>query len=336
MINPDNTVNTSKSVSKSSSTERTEKPEGLENEKFKEIYGVFERKKTKEELAQEWEEVREETENGHLAEAPAKKPKPALPDKPVSLFELASKSEKEVEADAVKHLVRDTTLGEEIPQSKKASQPQERPAPKKTSSLFDLASTRKPDADTSDASPLTKAQTKEPSTQYLQESPDLSHINLLAQSSVVVKTESTEKAAPEVPKVEALRLQKIIDEIVEHVYQLEKDGETSTIITINNEKSPLNGAAIKISEFDSSKGQLNITIDNLKPEVKVLIERHAEQLLHALELKGYQVQQFVATTQLETQRLQIATEQQNSSGRQRDEEKEQQQKKRQNDEQEEQ
>ena len=87
---------------------------------------------------------------------------------------------------------------------------------------------------------------------------------------------------------------------MEHVYQLERSGETSTLITIGNEKSAFHGVSIKISELDSSKGQLNITIDNLRPETKALVEKHESLLLTALEKSGYQVHQLIATTAIET------------------------------------
>ena len=282
IVNPDNPADRLKPV------KGTERPEGVANkEKFQEVYGVYERKKTKEELAKEWEEAKkagkkaEGKKEGHEAVVEASV------NKPVSLFDLAKEPKEEGEA---------LTL---IPDKR---------APKKAlsapTSLFELASLRTPIPENS---------------KYVREQPDLSNVDFMAKA--VAESQAPKPApfvqaspaeAPPPPRaVDRIELQKVIDQIVKHLYQIETKGEVSTLIVLGDEKGVFKGVSIKISEVDTSKGQLNLTIDNLLPEAKVLVDKHANVLLEALERKGYQVQQFIATSAIENPRLEsVATGQQ--------------------------
>lgn len=167
-------------------------------------------------------------------------------------------------------------------------------------SLFDLASQK-----TQEAVPQFKEKMSAQdldANRYVPEAQDLSRVNLLANATPGMDV-NVATASASIPQVDAARLQKIIDEIVEHVYQLEKSGESSTVITLSNKNSAFDGVSIKITEFDSAKGQFNITIDNLTAESKALVDKHQGLLLESLEKKGYQVQQFISTTTIENPRF---------------------------------
>ncbi|MCB1114113.1 MAG: hypothetical protein KDK62_05090 [Chlamydiia bacterium] len=272
MVNPDSTIKNTdpKGIERAHGT-----PDRNATEKTKRrLDGVFERKKSKEELAQEWEEVKQEAEkgSGKVKEKPAEK-------ESISLFDLAARkpnkgapNSTEAKLDRISYEVQEPD--------------------QKTGSLFDLAS----------AKPGEK-KPKEP-TPYIRESPDLSHVNLMATGQPQA-TENIQTTQAIEPRADQTQLKKIVDEIVKHLYQLEKSGETSVIIVINDPKSPFHKTSIRIQEFDSAKGELNITIDNLKPDAKSIVENQKGVLLDALEQKGYQVQQFIATSQSENPRFNL-------------------------------
>lgn len=280
MIHPDNNIHSSRSGPIKGTEKSADKPSGAADQaKFKEVYGVYERKKTKEELAEDWDEVK----NNKRSKGDRKADSDDKPHTPVSLFDLAKERHHEENESSL-------TKGEEGPlpfdklPSKKVT---------KGGSLFDLA--------------------KGKSEESL-EKPDFANATLAAQvqsqqaPTKIASIQPVDNAETSVPpqRADSLRLQKIIDEIVEHVYQLETKGEKATVIVIGDSKSVFKGASIRISELDTSRGQLNITIDNLRPEAQALIERHEAILFDALEKKGYQVQQFVATSALENPRFEIA------------------------------
>lgn len=276
MINPDNIIRSSGSRPIKGNDKSADKPSGVADQaKFKEVYGVYERKKTKEELDEDWENVKNKGAKGER-----KSPSDGKASTPVSLFDLAKERHNEEGDSSLAKDEEAPLFADKLPPKKGA---------KSSGSLFDLAKeTALEPADFSNATLAAQVQS--------QQAP-----------SKVAPIQAVEKGeAPQPPqRADALRLQKIIDEIVEHVYQLETKGEKATVIVIGDPKSVFKGASIRISEMDSSRGQLNITIDNLRPEAKALIERHEAILLDALERKGYQVQQFVATSALENPRFEI-------------------------------
>lgn len=330
MINPDNSIHSNNRVGSSNKKEEKDKPEGIVDQaKFKEVYAVYEHKKSKEELDEDWEDVKEMSKKG--TGTSGKKTKPSS-DKPVSLFDLAKEPAKEGEEQGFSENPdstinkSDTLLGqteikespEEFVQKRRDLSFMPQATSKKNSgSLFDLAQASPPKVD----STLSDKGLK--SDKFTREMPDLSQVNVghLPQAQVSPITAAAQIEKPIVPQTDAIRLQKIIDEIVEHVYQLERSGETSTIITIGNEKSAFHGASIKITELDTSKGQLNITIDNLRPEAKVLIEKHEAELFEALKSKGYQVQQLISTTEIENPRFGSQKDQRGDEQRQQEQQK---------------
>jgi hypothetical protein len=111
--------------------------------------------------------------------------------------------------------------------------------------------------------------------------------------------------APEVvlPASRVSELQAVIDRLVKSIQQIEIDGKTDTVIEINeagvlSERGPFAGARITVSEFKSATHQLNITIDNLTPEGKLLVDlpQNRTALLNMLAERGYTVQMMQTTT----------------------------------------
>ena len=72
---------------------------------------------------------------------------------------------------------------------------------------------------------------------------------------------------------------------------------------MNKENGIFSEATVKITESVDAKGQLNITIDNLRPDAKALIDSNQSSLMLSLERKGYQLQQLITTTEIEIPRI---------------------------------
>lgn len=330
MINSDNTINSKSTNPKG--IERASKPEGTEKqEKFKEIYGVNERKKTKEELAEEWDDVAEESAKSdtplplaHLKKVP--KAPQMHSDKPISLFDLAkekSQSPKEASAEGAKQTENIFSMAK----NEKGELKEPLPENSKENLLVTKDKTPElPQNDLDKASsrpspmPSKKENKDQNSSGQFKEGAEVNFLAAAGQTPVRTEVGVNTSPAP-IERADMVRIQKIIDQIVDRVYQVEKSGETSTVIVINDKSSLFNGASIKISEFDTSKGQFNITIDNLSPEARGLVERNQTLLIESLDKKGYQVHQFVATTQIENTRIAAAPQ---SQPRERDPEKEEQ------------
>lgn len=138
---------------------------------------------------------------------------------------------------------------------------------------------------------------------FVHERPDLASVNPF-QAPMPIESNAAEvqpaQPAPAKNTLENLRnLQVLFDKIADEALQVKQGGETSTYITLNKENGIFSEANIKISESDTAKGQLNITIDNLRPDAKVLIDNNQSSLMLALERKGYQLQMLITTTEIE-------------------------------------
>lgn len=124
-------------------------------------------------------------------------------------------------------------------------------------------------------------------------------VNLLMAEQVAPRYITVDKAS-EVPSVSRVpQLQAIVDRVVKSIQQLEVAGKTDTVIELKDQ-GVFSGSRITISEFNSSKKQLNITIDNLTQQSKLLIDlpENRTALLHALSERGYTIQMMVTTTAL--------------------------------------
>lgn len=200
-----------------------------------------------------------------------------------------------------------------IRQTKPDDENEGQPSP----SLFDLArGARKgskeegeeADLAASNSSKSKKAWAKEPKpfdmmegakddSKFMREQPDLSYVNPLAAAtpSAALNTSLTANSAA---SGNTRSVQEIIDQIVKEIYTLEKNGKTDTVISL---KGPIfDNAHLILSEFDTAKGQFNITFDNLTQAGKDLLDKNQQLLLDDLSKKGYVVHMVVSTTTIET------------------------------------
>jgi len=116
-------------------------------------------------------------------------------------------------------------------------------------------------------------------------------------SVIQVPVMSQTSQAVQQPHSRAVELQAAIDHVVKAIYQMRNVGDTNTMIELKD-TGLFSGARIVVSESDTSKGQLNITIDNLTQAAKQMMDEanNRKGLLSALEEKGYIIQMLVTTT----------------------------------------
>lgn len=100
-------------------------------------------------------------------------------------------------------------------------------------------------------------------------------------------------------------IQEVVDQIVEKVYTLKQTGETQVVVDL---KGSFAGSRLTLTESDSARGQINITIDNLTGPNQALIEAHKAKIMDTLLESGVQVQRFTASTTIESSRISVATE----------------------------
>jgi hypothetical protein len=135
--------------------------------------------------------------------------------------------------------------------------------------------------------------------------------SLLVESSVSEKATPPETVAPNRPNVEERfskieKIQEIIDKITDEILHIENEKKGESTLIILKDEGTFKGASIKISDFDSSKKEFNITIDNLSPPAKELVQRSAESLMERLATLGYTVQNFTATSAKVNERIMIS------------------------------
>jgi hypothetical protein len=108
---------------------------------------------------------------------------------------------------------------------------------------------------------------------------------------------TTATATPEMARTNmAGTIQQLVDQIV----TITNAGQTDTVITLKNPPI-LEGATIKISSFESARGEINISFANLKPEAKILLDQQLlrNSLTEQLAEKKIIVHQIITTTQVE-------------------------------------
>lgn len=147
------------------------------------------------------------------------------------------------------------------------------------------------------------------------EQPDLAEVNTIGgnqqQPAYIppvfpIDTSMTTEAPATVKTPAPLQsIQEVIDLIVEKVYTVKQTGDTQVIVDL---KGSFAGSHLIVTESDSAKGQLNITIDNLTGPNQALIEAHKAKIMDTLLESGVQVQRFTASTALETSRIDVATD----------------------------
>lgn len=156
--------------------------------------------------------------------------------------------------------------------------------------------------------------TKTTSPRYSVEQPDLAEFNTLGNKQApafvppvfAIDASMTVDSGAAVKTPQPLQsIQVVIDQIVEKVYTLKQSGDTQVVVDL---KGSFAGSRLTVTESDSAKGQLNITIDNLTGPNQALVEAHKAKIMDTLLESGVQVHRFIASTTLESSRIDVATD----------------------------
>lgn len=156
------------------------------------------------------------------------------------------------------------------------------------------------------------SETKTP--RYSTEQPDLAEVNPLGNQQqpayvppvFAIDASMTAEATTALKTPQPLQsIQEVIDQIVEKVYTVKQTGDTQVVVDL---KGSLAGSRLTVTESDSARGQLNITIDNLTGPNQALIEAHKAKIMDRLLESGVQVQRFTASTTVESSRIDVATD----------------------------
>ncbi|MGA8165225.1 MAG: hypothetical protein WB791_09415 [Waddliaceae bacterium] len=154
-----------------------------------------------------------------------------------------------------------------------------------------------------DIPPLyTKPKTEEHASQFTQEFPDLASVNPIAATQQPHLAQSTTVEGTEQPQPIAPHLREIVDQLIDKLYIMSREGRSDTLITLKHPPI-LSGSNLVITEFDTAKGEFNLTFENLTQAAKQLLDAQENQqsLRFALEQKGFVMHILTTTTQTETQ-----------------------------------
>ncbi len=163
-------------------------------------------------------------------------------------------------------------------------------------------------------------------SRYAQEQPDLAYVNPFGATTQAQEAASVRSSKVEpTPVVGVTSLQEIVNELVKHLYTVEKKGQTDTVLVLQYPPA-FKDAKIIVSSFDTAKGQLNIAFENLTQEAQHLINLDAnrQSLIEALHKYGYNVQNMFATT-ITTENMNPTIEEDKSRQGQQDQDENQQQ-----------
>ena len=159
-----------------------------------------------------------------------------------------------------------------------------------------------------------------PTTKFSQEQPDLAYVNPMRMGVQATSTNTGSGVQLERPSLSPDML-KLIDHMVEQITTLTNEGKTDTSIILKNPPM-FDGANLKLTSFDSARGEFNISFENLKPEALRLLQGSMDSLKMAMNDKGFTVHIMTATTIAEAP---IYTADSQAGGERRDRDEEQQQ-----------
>lgn len=141
--------------------------------------------------------------------------------------------------------------------------------------------------------------------EFVPEQRDLSYVNPLAAAAPTTATTLNSNAIKSTAPVAPVQnIQEIIDRIAKEVSALEMNGKSETVVTL---KGPLfDQSRLILTQFDSAKGQFNITIDNLTQAAKNVLDMNQNTLIENLSKKGYMVHIVTTTTTLEATQVDVS------------------------------
>lgn len=135
----------------------------------------------------------------------------------------------------------------------------------------------------------------EEASKFPREQTDIAAVNPLGTIQTSKIESNTPISTPQ--RSHMVEMQEMVDQIVSKLYILKVDGKTETTISLKH--PPLfAGADVKVTGFDSARGEFNVTFENLSPDAKRMLDLAANQgdLRNALEQKGYVVHIITTTT----------------------------------------
>lgn len=144
---------------------------------------------------------------------------------------------------------------------------------------------------------------KRVSSELNREQPDLAYANPLAAAMPVNDIAMNLEIKTERPIAPVKSIQELISQMVKAAQSMEAEGKTDTTITLKY--PPLfEGARLVVTSFDSARGELNISFENLTAAAQQIVstQQNKDSLMLALEQKGYHVHMVTAST-IDEQRL---------------------------------
>lgn len=135
-------------------------------------------------------------------------------------------------------------------------------------------------------------------SEFSKEQGDSAYINPLTQGQqqAPLVNPMTDAKPAQVPQNQKA-MKELVDQIVKEMYVVKTGDVTDTVITIRH--PPIfEGAQVKITSFESARGEFNIAFENLTQQAKDLLDNklNRESLMLALNKEGYNVHIFTTTT----------------------------------------
>jgi hypothetical protein len=173
-------------------------------------------------------------------------------------------------------------------------------------SIFDVqaGATQVRDArgDLADVSPKSaKSNKKQKTSDYTESRGDLSSLDSERPTNLQALQRQSfdiESGASGSSSSDRLSLQQIVDQIVDSLYILKRDGQTETVVMLKHPPE-LTGSELVLTSFSQAKGEFNIAIHNLTQAGQLFLEQNNIKLglRQALEEHGYAVHIITTTTQ---------------------------------------
>lgn len=133
------------------------------------------------------------------------------------------------------------------------------------------------------------------------EQPDINTVNpqgyvqaYVPPTTATTSIQPVETKAPAIPVPRPIH--EIMNDIVRQIDVLKADGKTETTIDL---KGTFNNSRLIITQFDSDKNAMNITIDNLTAANQQLLESHKATLMKNLDDINIHVHIFTASSSIE-------------------------------------
>lgn len=103
----------------------------------------------------------------------------------------------------------------------------------------------------------------------------------------------------ETPQSKSPDLQKLVTQIVDHIYTIETKGQTDTVVKLQHPPM-FQGAELTLRAFENAPKEYNIAFSNLTQEARNLLMQHQHELLQSLAQKDYVVHILTMTTYVES------------------------------------